>query len=157
MKVKNRSQNKSVKSMKNDESSALNAAFRYLSFRARSEKELRDSLLEKEFSKEEIDSTIARLKELNYINDSQFTRDFVSARGRNKPEGKKLLIMELKKKGVNVDTDALSVNEDELAKKAMEKKKVFKDKFQAQRFLYSRGFSSSVIERTVKAWYNGEE
>lgn len=143
--------------MKNNQSSAINAAFRYLSFRARSEKELRDSLAEKEYPVQEIDEAIARLKDLNYINDCQFTRDFVSARSRNKPEGKKLLVMELKKKGVNIENLKIDINEDELAKKAMEKKKVFRDKFQARRFLYSRGFSSSVIERTLKSWYNGEE
>ena len=141
--------------MKNNQSSAINAAFRYLSFRARSEKELRDNLLEKEFSIEEIDAAVTRLKELNYINDRQFASDFVSSRSRNKPKGKKLLIMELKKKGVTIED--VTIDEDELAKIAMLKKKVFKDRNQAHRFLYSRGFSTSVIERAIKAWYNSEE
>ena len=141
--------------MKNNQSSAINAAFRYLSFCARSEKELRDNLLEKEFSIEEIDAAVTRLKELNYINDRQFASDFVSSRSRNKPKGKKLLIMELKKKGVTIED--VTIDEDELAKIAMLKKKVFKDRNQAHRFLYSRGFSTSVIERAIKAWYNSEE
>ena len=141
--------------MKNNQSSAINAAFRYLSFRARSEKELRDNLLEKEFSIEEIDAAVTRLKELNYINDRQFASDFVSSRSRNKPKGKKLLIMELKKKGITIED--VTIDEDELAKIAMLKKKVFKDRNQAHRFLYSRGFSTPVIERAIKAWYNSEE
>jgi SOS response regulatory protein OraA/RecX len=143
--------------MKNNKSSAINTAFKYLSYCARSEKELRDNLLEKEFSPEETEEAISRLKNLNYINDSQYTSNFVSSRSKNKPEGKKLLIMELRKKGVNIDPDVLDINEDELANKALKKKKVFKNKIQAQRFLYSRGFSSSVIERALRSWYNNAE
>lgn len=128
-------------------------AFHFLSFRSRSEKEMRDYLKKKEVL--EIDETIGKLKELDFINDNKFVQEFIDSRSKNKPKGKKALMIELARKGIKVDN--LDINEDELAKKALLKKKTFKDRNQLQRFLYSRGFSSSVIERAVKAWYNKEE
>ncbi|MBI5358118.1 RecX family transcriptional regulator [Candidatus Amesbacteria bacterium] len=138
--------------MKNKKS-PLENAFHYLSFRSRSEKEMRDYLKKKEIL--EIDETIEKLKELDFINDNKFIQEFVDSRSKNKPKGKKALMIELARKGIKVKE--LDVNEDELAKKALLKKKTFRDRNQLQRFLYSRGFSSSVIERAVKAWYNTQE
>ncbi|MEK7164224.1 MAG: regulatory protein RecX [Patescibacteria group bacterium] len=134
--------------MKNKKS-PLENAFHFLSFRSRSEKEMRDYLVKREVL--EINETIDKLKELDLINDTKFTSEFVNARSHNKPKGKKALVIELKRKGINVEN--LDINEDELAKYALSKKNI-KDKMRAQRFLYSRGFSWNVIERTLKNWYN---
>ena len=136
--------------MKNKKS-PLENAFHFLSFRSRSEKEMRDFLKKKEVL--QIDETIDKLKELDFINDRKFIQEFVDSRSKNKPKGKKALIIELKRKGIDVED--LDINEDELAKKALEKKKP-RSFGQASRFLYSRGFSWNVIERTLKNWYNGE-
>jgi len=142
--------NKWVKSMKNKKS-PLENAFHFLSFRSRSEKEMRDFLKKKEVL--QIDETIDKLKELDFINDRKFIQEFVDSRSKNKPKGKKALIIELKRKGIDVED--LDINEDELAKKALEKKKP-RSFGQASRFLYSRGFSWNVIERTLKNWYNDD-
>ena len=150
-KAKNPYPSKWVKSMKNKKS-PLENAFHFLSFRSRSEKEMRDFLKKKEVL--EIDETVNKLKELDFIDDKKFVREFVDSRSKNKPKGKKALIIELARKGIKVDD--LDINEDELAKEALEKKKNIKDKISAQRFLYSRGFSWNVIERTLKNWYNND-
>jgi len=136
--------------MKNKKS-PLENAFHFLSFRSRSEKEMRDFLKKKEVL--QIDETIDKLKELDFINDRKFIQEFVDSRSKNKPKGKKALIIELKRKGIDVED--LDINEDELAKKALEKKKP-RSFGQASRFLYSRGFSWNVIERTLKNWYNDD-
>lgn len=136
--------------MKNKKS-PLENAFHFLSFRSRSEKEMRDFLDKKEFSTSDVENTIGRLKELGFIDDQKFTLEFVDSRSKNKPKGKKALIIELKRKGI--DVESLDIDEDALAKEALGKKK-FTDKMRAQRFLYSRGFSWNTIERTLKNWYN---
>lgn len=134
--------------MKNKKS-PLENAFHFLSFRSRSEKEMRDFLKKKEVL--EIDETINKLKELGFIDDKKFVLEFVDSRSKNKPKGKKALTIELKRKGIEVEN--LDIDEDILAKEALGKKK-FTDKMRAQRFLYSRGFSWNTIERTLKNWYN---
>mgnify|MGYP001609566569 CR=1 FL=1 len=115
-------------------------AFHFLSFRSRSEKEMRDFLKKKEVV--QIDEVIDKLKDLDFINDDKFANEFIAARSSNKPKGKKALVIELARKGIKVED--LEIDEKELAKKALERKK-FKDKDQIQRFLYSRGFSWETI------------
>lgn len=134
--------------MKNKKS-PLENAFHFLSFRSRSEKEMRDYLARKEIL--EIDETINKLKDLGFIDDKKFVSEFVDSRSKNKPKGKKALKIELARKGIKVDD--LDINEDELAKEALNRKN-FRDKERAQRFLYSRGFSWNTIERALKNWYN---
>ncbi len=120
--------------------SPLESAFHFLSFRSRSEKEMRDYLQKKEFL--QIDETIEKLKSLDFINDSKFAQEFIAARSNNKPKGKKALTIELARKGIKVEN--IDIDEKELAAKAMSKKN-FKSREQAQRFLYSRGFSWETI------------
>jgi len=112
---------------------------------------MRDYLVKKSYPTSEVVSTINRLKELDLINDKKFTSELILARSHSKPKGKKALIIELKRKGI--DAEDLDIDEDELAKKALEKKKP-RSFEQASRFLYSRGFSWNTIERTLKNWYN---
>ncbi len=143
--VKNNFQNKSEKS-------SLSRAFHFLSFRSRTEKEMRDFLEKKEFDAEEINETLGRLKELELINDVKFAKEFT-----NRTKGKKLLSIELKRKGVpeEVISDQLSViNEMELAEKFLDKKKTIRDEEHAKRLLYTRGFSWDTIEKVTKKRYN---
>jgi SOS response regulatory protein OraA/RecX len=93
-------------------------------------------------NKLEVEETITKLKELDFINDAKFAQEFVAARSHNKPKGKKALMIELAQKGIKVED--LEVDEVELAKKALERKS-FKSREQMQRFLYSRGFSWETI------------
>lgn len=100
----------------------------------------------------EVEDTLVRLKELDLINDEKFAKEFI-----NKTKGKKLLKIELKRKGVSeeVISNQLSViNEIELAEKFLDKKKTIKDGEHAKRLLYTRGFSWDTIEKVVKKRYN---
>lgn len=120
--------------------SSLESAFHFLSFRSRSEKEMRDYLNKKEFH--QIDETIQKLKDLDFINDAKFAQEFIESRSKNKPKGKKALTIELARKGIRIEN--IEIDEKELATKALEKKS-FKSKEHMQRFLYSRGFSWDTI------------
>ncbi|MDO8488484.1 MAG: regulatory protein RecX [bacterium] len=151
--VRNRYPEKSVKRKKN--SSPLAAALRFLSFRARSEQEMRLKLAQR-YTSVEVDQTVARLKQLDLINDGDFARQYIESRSRSRPRSRKLLELELRRKGVKLDEEDQTpeINDLELATTALKKKPHLKSWEQAVRFLTSRGFSWTVIEKVVKNRYN---
>lgn len=150
--VKNSFQSKSGKSKK---SNPVDAALNFLSYRERSEKEVRDRL-SKRFSLEEIEVVVGKLKELKLINDDQFTQSYIESRSRSRPRSRRLLKLELKQKGIKIDEDVLNLDktEEQLALLAIEKKHNLKTFEQRVRFLQSRGFSWEVIEKVLKNRYN---
>ena len=131
-------------------------AVKYISYKMRTEKEVRDYLGED--CTEEI---IGKLKDYKFINDEEYARMFIEDRKRFRPISQKMLGFELKRKGI-LNTEPLSLNSDEdLAKLALEKKlrlwsklEFPEFKIKAARFLASRGFSWDTIEKTVKKAYN---
>ena len=80
-----------------------NSALRFLSFRPRSENEVRDNLLEKKAVQEIIEKIILKLKEHNFINDLEFAKHWIESRIRFKPRSSRLIQMELKQKGIAQD------------------------------------------------------
>lgn len=79
---------------------ALDAGLRFLSSRPRSEQEIVSNLKRKSYDNNVISKVISRLKELNYVDDGEFSRMWIEERKRFKPTGKRKLIQELKNKGV---------------------------------------------------------
>ena len=79
---------------------ALNLAFRYLTSKSRSEKEVRDKLSYKGFSDMIVQSVVDRLKELNYLNDKEFTILWIRNRINFRPRGSNLVRYELLAKGI---------------------------------------------------------
>lgn len=80
------------------------AALHFLSYRARSEQEVRDRLKRGAFSAEAIDATVVRLNEWRYLDDADFARRWVESRARGKPRGERLLQQELRQKGIDAET-----------------------------------------------------
>lgn len=144
--------------------------FRFLNYRPRSEKEIRDHLTLKVAQKENvkfsqakesplIDSIISKLKKYKFINDLEFAKWFLNSRMRSHQKGLRLISMELKVKGIDQEIiKSITKNagsEKDLATKAVEKKikrwqKLstldFKKKF--YQFLLARGFSYETIKET---------
>lgn len=89
------------------EEKLYNRSLRFLSFRARSEKEVTDYLAKitkkksKNYSTVIIPQIIKKLKQLNLINDVDFSRWWIDQRQNLNPKGKKVLALELKHKGVS--------------------------------------------------------
>lgn len=118
----------------------MNKALCFLSYRPRSEKELRDYLSKKVKTQKSnlktgentseglITVVVSRLKELNFVDDAVFAAWWVEQRIRFKPRGKVLLRSELFKKGVDRKQVDLVLNnysaEDEIswAEKLLQKK-----------------------------------
>ncbi len=110
----------------------------------------------------EIEKVLNRLKELKYIDDAAFARDYISTRIKLNPRGRRLLNVELLRKGVakKVIDHALEnadINEIVLAARVIQKRKSrfsplthYKNKAKMIRFLVSRGFSSDAIYKALE-------
>lgn len=88
-------------------------ALRILNYRFNSEAELRRKLLAKKFERTDIDATIARLRDENWLDDARFAGAFVRTR-QSKRIGSRRIARELQAAGVDRETarQALSENSD---------------------------------------------
>ena len=140
---------------------AKDVALRILSFRRRTEKQVKDKLQKKGFDEKTIKATIDKLKEFDLINDLEFATSWVKDRLAFKPRGKKLLKQELWKKGIAKDiieqvTEELCQDEDKSALELVEKiRGRYKDldpkgaKRRMFNFLLRRGFSYEATKKAL--------
>lgn len=151
-----------------------NKALNFLSYRLRSEQEVRDNLLRKNKppnrfakipSKEIIEKIIIKLKDYKFIDDLEFSEWWIEQRLRSKPRSLRVLEMELKMKGISKDmidktiNDLGLTNDDEIksAKKLISKKvDKLKDLPREERIrkaagmLGRRGFGWEIIKKVLK-------
>ena len=78
----------------------LDAAYRYLSYRPRSEAEIRKWLYQHGFDNRVIEKTIISLKEQDLSDDLAFAQFWKESRLSSKPKSKRLISKELRDKGV---------------------------------------------------------
>ncbi len=76
----------------------------YLKFRGRSVKEMREYLKKKNTPDEMAERVIAKLIEERFLNDYEFARQWIESRARFKPKGRRVVVMELKQKGISQET-----------------------------------------------------
>jgi regulatory protein len=135
----------------------LNKAFSLVSIRMNSENELRKKLAKK-FGYKTINKVISRLKELDYVNDEFFVKNWIQARENSR--GRYLLKKELRQKGIEkelIDKFLVSRNSEtelENARLAMTKKKwpemTRDEKYQKiGGFLARRGFDYETIKQVI--------
>lgn len=145
----------------------LNKTLRFLSFRPRSEKEIRDNLVKKKASEEVVERIIKSLKENKFLSDEDFTKWFIDQRLRFRPKSLRIIKLELKQKGIpkdiiedvfeNLSKEVQQVDNDlDSAKKLVERKiekyknlprQVVYQKLGA--FLARRGFNWDVIKKSI--------
>lgn len=91
--------NKDIEKIKDAEniSKCLDKAYRFLSFRPRSEAEIQIKLSEK-FPEKTVRQAIDYLKKLNYLNDAEFCNFWIENRASGR--GRRALYFELQKKGI---------------------------------------------------------
>jgi len=138
----------------------LNAAAHYLSYRPRSEFELRERLNRRGFNGDTVEAVLARLKEQALVNDVAFAQFWKQNRESFSPRSRWLTRLELKRKGVAEDiinqaVDA--VDDDDCAYRAALNKarSLPTSDYQSFRhrlgeYLKRRGFSYGVINNTVE-------
>lgn len=137
----------------------LESSIRFVSFRPRSEKEMKDFLLKKLHKREGSDESISqrvidRLRELGYIDDAKFAAWWIDQRTSHKPKGTRLITRELKEKGISWEGN--TGDEMVLAKRAIEKKlplwqklPKLEQKKKIYGFLGRRGFDGETIHRVI--------
>lgn len=114
----------------------MNRAVKLLAAKPRSIGELRERLLEKNWTNPEIvDRVIVKLEEYKYLDDQQFASDLAVSKLRQKPQGKRRLLQSLSQKKLskeNVDNAIKSafekLPESELIDRAIEKRLRLKGK-----------------------------
>jgi regulatory protein len=136
--------------------------YRLLKYRERSVKEVRDRLKAKHYRSEEIQKAINDFLELDLLNDTRFTAQWVRWR-LAKPYGVKRIAVELRKKGIDQETiqselakATASLEEErvvyDLAQKRLSRYQYVTETKKLQRiygYLYRRGFGAPAIYRVL--------
>ena len=138
----------------------LDAAFRYLSYRPRSELEIKMRLRKRGFDDFSIESTLLRLKEQGLVDDFAFAQFWKESRESFSPRGRVMLNRELRQKGVDSHIIAEAIrdlDEEAGAYRAAQKKAEklsLSDRESFYRklgsFLRRRGFNYEITQYTVK-------
>ena len=148
--------------MKEEERKVLDSALNYLSYRARSEKEVYTRLTQKEYPQDFILKAIAYCKEYGYINDKEFALSFIRDKTNLNKYGPKKLRYELYRKGVsqNIIDQVLVPDKDveyemalELGLKRLDKyKKDNKDAIYRKLggFLQRKGYSHDIVYKVLR-------
>lgn len=76
-------------------------ALHLLSYRGRTESEMRRRLRRKGHDEERVEAVVGWLLDRGYLDDRAFARDFVAERLRRRPRGPFALVQELRKRGVD--------------------------------------------------------
>lgn len=139
--------------------SGYQRALNFLSYRGRSEKEIRLNLQKHQVSEEHIELVLEKLRQNTFVNDLEFAREWVENRSRFKPRGKRALSSELFQKGIDqeiIDFVLEDLDEEELALK-LARKKLSKlstlDQTAFQKKMYGylsrRGFSFGISKDII--------
>jgi regulatory protein len=143
---------------------AFQQAMLFLSYRARSESEIRQNLRKHEIPEPVIEQTLERLRQNGLANDDQFARAWVENRSAFRPRSRRMMAMELRQKGLTheaVSSAIESVDDEALAYEAAQKRAArfrglewneFRKKLSD--FLARRGFSYSVVAPVVTRIWN---
>ncbi len=90
---------------------ALELALWYLSKSARTVSEIEVRLARKEYSAVDIDYVVKRLKDLNFLNDAEYAKNYIRNAKLGKPKGKHRIRIELIKKGVDKELISSALEE----------------------------------------------
>jgi len=139
---------------------AYQQAMLFLSYRARSESEIRKNLEKHEIPQTVIEETVERLRQARLVDDGQFAQAWVANRSEFRPRSRRALAVELKQKGLaeaDITSATEAVDEESLAYAAAQKRvrrldglewPEFRKKL--SEFLARRGFGYEIIAPTVK-------
>ncbi|HUI88624.1 MAG TPA: RecX family transcriptional regulator [Anaerolineales bacterium] len=150
--------------VEDDHERAYQQAMIYLSYRARSESEIRKNLSKHEFAQDVIEHTIERLRENRLADDKQFARAWVENRTAFRPRSRRALQMELRQKGLSDEATQSALeglNEEALAYEAglkqarrLRSKEWSEFRKKISEHLARRGFSYSVVSAVVSRIWN---
>jgi regulatory protein len=138
----------------------LSAALRYLSYRPRSEAELRGRLHRRGFDGDNVEAALAKLKEQGLVNDLAFAQFWKDNRQSFRPRSQWLTRLELKQKGVTediIDQVVAEVDDEDSAYRAavgrartLPRSDYHGFRRRLGEYLKRRGFGYGVISHTVE-------
>jgi regulatory protein len=142
---------------------AYQHALRYLSYRPRTQAEIRKYLSQRETPQAAIEQILERLEQLGQVNDQQFARIWVENRSEFRPRSRRALKIELRQRGIDpqvIEESLETLDEEALARQAALKHarqlrnfdwQTFRQKMVA--FLARRGFSYEIsATAAAQAW-----
>jgi len=140
----------------------LQYALKLIARKRYTERELNKKLVGKKVGDaNDIADVIARLKELKYIDDGSFAKDYISTRMKISPRGKQMLKMELRMKGVSSSFISEAIEKSDIDEEYMAKKVITKyekryvgleknkKKEKIMRLLVSKGFKPDTIYKIL--------
>ena len=145
---------------------AKDRALNFLSYRDRSEKEIRTKLKNVGYEENIIDWVIGELKRLKFLDDQRFAQSYAQTQMITRPVGEYFLKRELKQKGVAEELIEQTVEKayeekDQFSvalELAQQRKRRYKDidEMKARKrvsdFLLRRGFSWDVVAEVMERW-----
>jgi regulatory protein len=141
----------------------LDAAYRLLAVRPRSEDEIRQRLQKRGFESDDRDKAIARLREQGLVDDDAFARYWKDNRQSFRPRSRRLTALELRRKGLAsaaIEAVVSEIDDGENAYRAAHgrARRLAGSDYQAFRrrlgeYLVRRGFDYDTIQQAVdKIW-----
>lgn len=140
---------------------AYTRAMKLLSYRPRSENEIRDRLQRKDFDPMIIDQVIEKLKEDKLLDDKEFAEWWTEQRQTFRGKSKFVIKRELSEKGIERETAEKAVGEAQddyqTAKAFLERKNRMFERYSGEEykkkvigFLQRKGFSWDIIGKILK-------
>jgi len=140
---------------------AYTATLKYLSYRPRSEKEIRDKLIKKHTDPSIIEQVIEKLKQDKFLNDTEFAQWWIEQRQDFKGKSKFVIKRELLEKGIDNEIIesvlSKSQNDYETAKDFLKRKQRKFERYAGEEykkkvseFLQRKGFRWDVIKEVLK-------
>ena len=164
-KIEIKDEDRVIKDLEKSRQRTFDRAVNLLTYKPRSIKELRERLLEKDWTNSAIvEEVIVKLETYGYLNDAQFAKDFASSKLRQKPIGKRVLKQKLAQKKLDKETveDAIEkafeeTPEEEIIDRAIEKRLRLKGKPIEREdvkkfydFLLRQGFSYDLVRDKMR-------
>lgn len=143
---------------------AFDKALSFISLSKKTKKQVRDYLTKKGYTDKTIDSALEKMQSYAFIDDEDYARDYARSVSANK--GKRLIALELKRKGVSdADADAaLDELGDELpsatavaAKYAKNKENTRENLLKCYKYLLSKGFSYDTAKQAADEIFRYED
>ncbi len=152
--------------VEDDYINAFKYSMNYLSYRARTKKEVTDKLESKDYSQQSIEKVISKLVDYGYINDKEYAKTYTYEKFKNKKLAGYRIKRELYFKGIDQDIidDVVKIDSEdeynsalELAKKRISsyKKDDYNKKYRKlSSYLARRGYNFSIINDVIKEVIN---
>ena len=145
--------------LENDYEEAKNRAFNFISYRPRSEREIRQNLAKKDYSESTVERVVETLKRLDMLDDAAFASYWLEQRNSFRPRSNMMLRQELAQKGISREiVDEVLAENDEYkaaanaaAKRTGRWQHLPREEFaqKMMRYLQGRGFGYGICREVI--------